>query len=135
MKPLQALAIVVTGAALASATPGVGQKRALAMLDQVDAGNWELRVRGAEGKVDKICIDGGRRLIQLRHQNLRCDQVIINDLKSEVTVQYSCGKQGYGRTHIRRETSGLLQIDSQGIASGFPFAFGAEARRAGDCPR
>lgn len=135
MKPLRALAILVTGAALASATPGVGQKRSMAMLDQVDGGNWELRVRGAEAKVEKICIDGGRRLIQLRHQNLRCEQVTIADLPTEVTVQYSCGKQGYGRTHIRRETSGLLQIDSQGITNGFPFAFAAEARRAGDCPR
>lgn len=135
MKPVQALALTVFGAMLASATPGLGQKQALAMLDQVDRGSWELRQRGGGASVEKICIDGGRRLIQLRHQNQRCEQIVIDDRAAEVTVQYSCGKQGYGRTHIRRETSGLLQIDSQGISNGFPFSFAAEARRAGDCPR
>jgi hypothetical protein len=48
-------------------------------------------------------------------------------------VQYTCRGRGYGRTHIRRETSRLVQIDTQGIADGRPFAFAAEARRVGDC--
>jgi hypothetical protein len=43
------------------------------------------------------------------------------------------GGQGYGRTQIRRETDGLVQIDSQGIVNGLPFAFSAEGRRTGDC--
>jgi hypothetical protein len=50
-----------------------------------------------------------------------------------VVVQYTCRGKGYGRTHIRRETGRLVQIDSQGIAGGLPFEFSAEARRVGDC--
>ena len=40
---------------------------------------------------------------------------------------------GYGRTHIRKETNALVQIDSQGIAGGKPFQFTAEARQTGRC--
>mgnify|MGYP006175199349 CR=1 FL=1 len=34
---------------------------------------------------------------------------------------------------LRRETSRLVQIQSQGIRNGLPFEFSAEARRVGDC--
>jgi hypothetical protein len=50
-----------------------------------------------------------------------------------VTVQYTCRGRGFGRTHIRRETDRLVQIDTQGIADSRPFAFSVEARRTGDC--
>ena len=52
---------------------------------------------------------------------------------NEVTGQYTCRGDGYGRTHIRRETATLAQIDGQGIAGGKPFQFAAEARRVGSC--
>ncbi|MDE8650820.1 hypothetical protein PYV00_03675 [Novosphingobium sp. H3SJ31-1] len=118
---------------LVSAAPVPVEKPVLTMLDHLDRGNWELRVRGDEARVERICLDNGRRLIQLRHPQLRCEQVVLDDGASEVTVQYTCKGQGYGRTHIRRETNSLVQIDSQGIANGFPFSFAAEARRTGEC--
>jgi len=51
-----------------------------------------------------------------------------------VTVQYTCRGLGYGRTAIRRESSRLVQVQSQGIAEGLPFEISGEARRIGDCP-
>jgi hypothetical protein len=116
----------------AAATPAAGQKPALAMLDQLEKGRWELRIRN-EGSVQRMCLNDARRLIQLRHPAANCDRLIVDDDATQVTVQYTCRGQGYGRTHIRRETSRLVQIDSQGIADGLPFAFAAEARRVGDC--
>ena len=115
------------------AVPASGQRPALAMLDQLDAGRWELRLRDGSGGVERLCVPNGRRLIQLRHPASACDSLIVNDSASEVTVQYTCRGRGYGRTHIRRETARLVQIDSQGIADGLPFAFAAEGRRVGDC--
>ena len=41
--------------------------------------------------------------------------------------------RGYGRTHIRRETSRLIQIQSQGIADGLPFEFCCRRPPVGDC--
>lgn len=126
--------MILFGAALAAVTvPAYGQRPALAMLDQLAPGVWELRERGDGTVVRNICLENGRRLIQLRHQGLPCSHVVIEDRANEVTVQYTCHGRGYGRTHIRRETNGLVQIDSQGIVNGLPFSFAAEGRKIGNC--
>ncbi|MED5543723.1 MAG: hypothetical protein VYD90_00580 [Pseudomonadota bacterium] len=117
------------------AGPALGESGALAMLDRLDPGNWMLRMRGSGGSEERMCIASGRDLVQLRHSGLDCEQVVVLDRPSEVTVQYTCPGIGYGRTTIRRETDGLIQIDSQGIRNGLPFAFAAEGRRLGTCPR
>jgi hypothetical protein len=62
-----------------------------------------------------------------------CSRYVVEDGADKVTVQYTCRGNGYGRTSIRRETAGLLQIESQGVAGGLPFQFKAEARRIGAC--
>lgn len=124
---------VVFGGLAALAAPAIGQKPALAMLEQLDKGRWELRIRGEGGSVQRLCLPDMRRLIQLRHPAATCERLVVDDDATQVTVQYTCRGQGYGRTHIRRETNRLVQIDSQGIADGLPFSFAAEARRVGDC--
>lgn len=124
----------LAGTAVLTATPAAGQRSSLAMLDQLDRGGWELRLRDASRKVERVCLGDPRRLIQLRHPAHNCERLIVNDSPVEVTVQYTCKGHGYGRTKIRRETNQLIQIDSQGIVDGMPFAFAAEGRRVGDCP-
>lgn len=125
-------ALAVLGAVLV-AVPAHGQKPSLAMLSELEPGTWELRERG--GAVSRICLDNARRLIQLRHPGMVCDAVVVKDNANEVTVQYTCRGHGYGRTHIRRETNALIQIDTQGIVDGTPFASAAEGRRVGACRR
>jgi hypothetical protein len=115
------------------AVPAAAHRPALAMLNGLDAGRWEVRVRDTGGRIERICLPNAQRLIQLRHPGDSCDRLIVDDGATEVTVQYTCRGRGYGRTHIRRETSRLVQIDTQGIAEGLPFSFTAEARRIGDC--
>lgn len=124
---LAALALAVV------AVPAAGQRPALAMLDRLESGRWELRVREPGGQVQRICLQNGRGLIQLRHPGNSCERLIVNDAANDVTVQYTCPGRGYGRTHIRMETGRLLQIETQGIADGLPFAYAMEARRIGDC--
>ena len=114
--------------------PANGQRPALTMLDQLDRGKWEVRLRDGSRTVYPLCLDSGRRLIQLRHPQSLCDRVVVDDQANAVTVQYTCRGQGYGRTSIRRENNRLVQIETQGIAEGLPFDFLAEARRTGDCP-
>lgn len=132
MKPLR-IGLFLAMAPAAFAAPVAGQRPSLAMLDQLDKGQWELRLREKGGGVERLCLNDGRRLIQLRHPAATCERVIVNDNANDVTVQYTCRGQGYGRTTIRRESNTLVQVDSQGIAGGLPFAFAAEARRIGDC--
>ncbi len=129
-KMLIALALFGVGLTVA---PAAGQRQSLAMLDQLAAGRWEIRPRDGSRRAYPVCIDSGRKLIQLRHDSLACDRVTVSDTPTEVTVQYTCRGLGYGRTSIRKETDRLVQIETQGIAEGLPFDFIAEARRVGDC--
>ena len=119
-------------AACGLAAPVFGGGPSLAMLDQLEAGRWELRDRDGAAP-QQICVPNGRRLIQLRHPGLACDSFVVTDGPGEVVVQYTCKGRGYGRTQIRRETNRLVQVQSQGIVDGLPFDFSAEARRVGDC--
>ena len=75
----------------------------------------------------------GQEFIQIRHQQPGCSRFVVQDGPDEIVVQYTCRGNGYGRTSIRREGSGLLQIRSQGIVDGAPFAIDAEARHTGAC--
>lgn len=116
-----------------AAVPVSGQRTELGMLDQLQSGSWEIRQRGSDGRVERLCLRDGRRLIQLRHRHTRCARQVVADTPSEVAVQYTCHGNGYGLTRIRRETSQLVQIESQGVANGQPFSFSAEGRHVGDC--
>lgn len=125
---------LLTAALLAVAAPAFGGGPGLAMLDQLDNGEWELRER-AGAPAQRICLQSGRQLVQLRHPRLICQIFIAEDGASQVVVQYTCKGRGYGRTRVRRETGQLVQLDTQGIADGLPFDFSVEARRVGECTK
>ena len=129
---LLGFAVVSLGAVAALFAPATAQAPTLAMLDQLDKGQWEIRDR-SNGKSQRICVRTGRELIQIRHSGSSCSRYVVEDGAQEVTVQYTCRGNGYGRTNIRRETSSLVQIEGQGTAGSSPFQFSAEARRVGSC--
>jgi hypothetical protein len=119
-------------AALLIALPLAGHAAELGMLDSLTKGEWSLRIRD-DGSEQRICVRDGRELIQLRHTQPGCSRFVARDDASEVVVQYTCRGNGYGRTSIRREASGLVQIESQGIIDGAPFSISGEARHSGSC--
>lgn len=127
MKLALGLGAFGAGATLAAQAP------ALSMLSTLERGKWTINRR--DGTAPRaICLGDPARLLQLGHTGRSgCTRVILDDRPGQVTVQYSCRGSGYGRTSIRRETSTLLQIESQGVANGRPFQFSAEARRSGVC--
>ncbi|MEE4540328.1 MAG: hypothetical protein V2J51_17775 [Erythrobacter sp.] len=129
---LVGIAAALSMVALGFALPASAQSDSLAMLEGLTKGEWTIKHR--DGSADKkICVKTGRELIQLRHDDAGCSRFVVEDGASKVTVQYTCPGNGYGRTNIRKETGGLVQIESQGIASGLPFQFAAEGRRTGSC--
>ncbi len=112
--------------------PAAAQVPALAMLDRLAVGEWEVRFRdGSDPR--RLCLRSGRELIQVRHTERGCSRFVVEDGADEVTVQYTCKGNGYGRTSIRRESGSLAQLETQGIADGLPFQVTAEARRVGAC--
>jgi len=133
MKRLIACALFATTAGGGMLAAGNAQTPQLAMLDKLQTGSWVLRYRNDARANERICLSNGRQLIQLRHDQKNCRRAIVGDSALQVTVQYTCPGHGYGRTDIRRESNQLVQIESQGIKDGVPFAFTAEARRVGSC--
>lgn len=125
----------IAGGALAAAfavLPANAQNAELTMLDSLTRGSWALDVRGSDA-TQRICVRTGREFIQLRHRQPGCEQFVVQDGPTEVTVQYTCRGNGYGRTTIRKESNSLVQIRSQGIRGGTPFSLEGEARRTGSC--
>lgn len=126
------LALMGAGALIGMAVSVLAQGNGLAMLGTLARGEWTIRQRG--GAPDrKICLKSGTELIQLMHRESGCSQFVVEDGAARVTVQYTCPGNGYGRTSIRRETPGLVQLESQGIEGKMPFQLTAEARRTGSC--
>jgi hypothetical protein len=134
-----AIAVMALGAsAIPAAMPAAGQQlaarraSAAGLLSRLEGGQWELRVHDAP-VIERICLQDGQGLIQLRHPRDRCERIVVNDEPDETTVQYTCPGRGFGHTYIRRESERSVQIETQGIAQGLPFHFVAGARRVGDC--
>ena len=126
------MAATIGMVAFGIALPVAAQSGSLSMLTGLSKGEWTIKHR--DGSADrKICVKTGQELIQMRHDDPDCSRFVVEDGLSKVTVQYTCPGNGYGRTNIRKETEGLVQIESQGISSGLPFEFAAEGRRTGAC--
>ena len=128
---------LLVGAAIAvAAFPGpatTAERPALAMLDQLQPGQWEVRDRDLTRNRSRLCLENGRRLIQIRHMRETCRSFTVQDAAATVTVHYTCPGNGYGQTTVRYENAQLVQLETQGIAQGLPFNVRAEVRRVGVC--
>jgi hypothetical protein len=123
----------VAAAMMAAASASAANAPVPAALQTLEPGEWELRGRGEGAEVRKLCVTDLRQLLQVRHGKALCRSFIISDAPHDTSVTYDCAAAGNGRTDLRVETSRLVQIRSQGVAEGAPFAFAAEGRRVGAC--
>ena len=125
-----------TAIGMASATLGMAQPVVPNLLDSLGRGMWQFRAvgGGATGTaVNRICVGDAHKLAQVQHQGLNCAHYVVRSSPENITVSYSCRGQGQGLTVIRKETSKLIHIDSQGIRNNSPFSFSVEARNVGPC--
>jgi predicted metalloprotease with PDZ domain len=128
--PVSLLGMAVAGFAAVTAAPAAAPN--LVMLDDLVPGRWEIRSRDM-GQLQRICVRDGRELLQLRHSGRTCKRFVVEDKANRVTVTYNCAAAGNGRTTLRQESSKLVQISTQGVDGGSPFAIEAEARYIGGC--
>lgn len=126
------LAALLTAAAAVGAT-GPARAPQLAALNAIERGQWQLREIGASAPPRALCIADPRVLLQLRHPGAQCSRFVITDTGNSATIHYTCPGAGHGRTTITVETARLLQLETQGVAGGLPFAAEYEARRTGQC--
>jgi hypothetical protein len=102
-------------------------------LAQVERGLWE--VRGSNGAaIGSLCLGDPLLLAQPLHTPQPCSAEIQSSDLHVATIGFVCPGMGRGRTLLRVETPRLVQIDTQGISNGIPFAARAQARRIGPCP-
>lgn len=123
-------AVSGAGAALLFALAAAVQPAALA---KTSAGLWE--VAGQPGKAtENMCLADTAVLAQHEHRNASCTRVVIRDLPSVTEIHYTCSGGGFGRSKMTLITPRSLRVETQGIASNFPFNYVLQARRLGDCP-
>ncbi len=118
------------GAALLLALAAAEQPAALA---KTSAGLWEISGQPGKG-AEKLCLADLAMLAQHEHRAASCTRVVIRDLPSVTEIHYTCTGGGFGRTKMTLITPRSLRIETQGIASNFPFNYVLQARRLGDCP-
>lgn len=99
----------------------------------IQPGEWQLRALDGSEPVRRLCINDAYDLIQLRHPGAACSRFVLINEPQTATVHYTCSGTGYGRTTIKVETSALIRIESQGLASQSPFQVTLEGRRMGPC--
>lgn len=121
----------LTGALLTAGAGAAVQHANLVALKAVERGQWNLR--SPDGRLRKLCVTDPAALLQIRHAANNCSHVVMDNTPRTATIRYSCTGHGQGRTTITVETSKLLQIDTQGVADGIPFAEEYEARLIGRC--
>ncbi|HEX7853032.1 MAG TPA: hypothetical protein VF503_04985 [Sphingobium sp.] len=117
--------------AVGAAAPVMGGTPAA--LADLEPGQWDLRSREPGEASVRLCIHDGLSLVQIKHQGQSCRQFVVEDTADRTSITYSCPRTGHGRTSIRVETPRLVQIDSQGVVDGYPFALNLEGRRTGAC--
>ncbi len=108
----------------------------LSLLESLERGAWQLRAVGggpSGAAASQICLGDPLRLTQIQHGGAVCEHYVVRSLPNSVTVSYSCNGQGQGLTTIRKESSKLIQIQSQGIRNNAPFSFSVEGRKIGAC--
>jgi len=129
IKIISATAAALSGFAIAAPaqTPG------LAVLDGLAQGEWTLKERGSQGPGQKVCLGNPELLLQIQHGKANCTRYVIDNGPKKLRVSYKCGNAGQGTTEIKRESSNLVQIFSQGIHNNAPFSITVEGRRTGSC--
>ncbi len=122
-------ALVLLGAGVAAPAQGP----APSALAPLETGLWEFKDIAPVSAPTRVCITDLRQLLQPRHPSPVCRQFISENRGDRAAVSYDCAGRGQGRTTLRVETPRLVQLDSQGVAAGQPFAARIEARRVGAC--
>jgi hypothetical protein len=102
------------------------------MLNRLERGQWELRGPN-NGLLVALCLGNPILLAQPQHGAAACARDVVAADESTMTVNYVCAGAGRGRTTIRFETPRLIQVESQGLDHGVPFALRAQGRRVGEC--
>lgn len=123
----------IAGALLLFGTAGATAQRdpAPGALGGIERGQWQLKA--ADGALRQVCVRNPAALIQIMHGDTQCEHFVMESSPRGGTIRYTCPSHGHGRTTISIATPRAINIDTQGVANGAPFAERFEGRRTGTC--
>lgn len=130
--PVKAIGLSIAAFFAFSAT-APAQTPGLELLEGLKKGAWILKPRGSTESGQRVCLGDPELLLQIQHGSASCSRYVIEDNPNNLRVSYKCGAVGHGVTSIRKESNGLVQIQSQGIENNGPFSFSVEGRHVGSC--
>ena len=129
IKTVSVTAAFLSGFAMAAPA----QSPKLVVLEGLMQGEWTLKERGSNEFAQKVCLGNPELLLQIQHSYMPCTRYVIENGAKKLRVSYKCGAAGHGVTEIKRESSTVVQINSQGIRNNAPFSIAFEGRRTGSC--
>ena len=134
MKSIKLIKVIsaFSAAFLAFSISATAHSPDLALLNALQKGEWTLKQRGSESN-KKVCLGNPEILLQIQHGKTACSHYVIQDTPKSLRVSYKCGSADHGVTTIKGESSGLIQLQTQGIKDNAPFSLSFEGRRTGGC--
>ena len=130
MKRRFSIAACVAALALAAAASAANPPKTLAA---AAPGLWELSGVGGTKTTARECLPKLSALAQYEHRGRSCKATTLSDDGKVMLVNYTCGRNDFGRTSIKIVTPRDLRIETQGISDSLPFGYKFEARRVGEC--
>ncbi len=126
----------IAGFALGAAFIGLqaGWAAPPAQLATLAQGEWQLReIDGSNTR--SICVADPSVLLQLQQPGQACSRFVLDSEGNRLTVHYTCGGRGHGRSILTVRSARSIKLEMQGIVTGAPFAVDYDGRFVGPCPR
>lgn len=120
---LAGIALALAGAA--GAAPPLPGLRMFA--DGFQAGTWEAGGVGRH-RERRAFADPADLVFAGKPINGGCRVTVVEDSPARAVLTWSCPGGDSGRSHVRRDHSGLYVVQAQGISGRLPFAYQAEYR-------
>lgn len=97
-------------------------------------GQWQLSEIDGPGRMS-VCVADPGTLLQVRQSHAACTRFVLDSDRSSMTVRYTCGGTGHGRSVLTVRSAHSIKLETQGVAGGAPFAADYDGRLVGPCPR
>ncbi len=101
-------------------------------LAEVAPGRWQLtEIGGPDSR--SICVADPGALLQVQQPGTACARFVLDSDRDSMTVRYTCGGRGHGRSVLTVRSARSIRLETQGISTGTPFATDYDGRFVGPC--
>lgn len=118
------------GALLIALQAGIAAPRNA--LAEVAPGRWRLtEIGGSDSR--SVCIADPGALLHVQQPDAACTRFVMDSDRDSMTVRYTCGGRGHGRSVLTVRSRRSIRLETHGIAAGMPFSADYDGRFVGPC--